>query len=100
MDMGVKKQYENSQLTGKDLDFTGSTSYCSPPLEDRWKAGQSGNPKGRPKGSVSFERRLRDLLMDEPTSSQIIALIWQRFVDGDEACTQLICEHAARILRG
>ncbi len=41
---------------------------------------------------------MRDLIMDEPSSSRIIALIGQGFLDGDEACTQLICEHTDRVL--
>ncbi len=28
--------------------------YASPPVESRWKPGQSGNPKGRKPGSRSF----------------------------------------------
>ena len=30
----------------------------NPPLEGRWKKGQSGNPKGRPKGTVSITKKL------------------------------------------
>ena len=41
-----------------------------PPVETRWKPGQSGNPKGRPKGAAtSFERVLEQEL--------------ERQVDGD-----------------
>lgn len=38
-----------------------------PPPSHRWKPGQSGNPCGRPKGSISlmvrFERRLREAVL-------------------------------------
>jgi hypothetical protein len=38
--------------------------YCSPPKATRFKKGQSGNPKGRPKGSLNvatlFMRTLRE----------------------------------------
>jgi len=33
-----------------------------PPKEHRWKKGQSGNPGGRPKGSVNLTNRLRAAL--------------------------------------
>lgn len=36
--------------------------YGKPPKETRFKKGQSGNPKGRPKGSVSLASRLEKAL--------------------------------------
>jgi Family of unknown function (DUF5681) len=32
--------------------------YGSPPLHTRWKTGQSGNPRGRPKGARDFKTDL------------------------------------------
>lgn len=40
--------------------------YRSPPKDTRWKAGQSGNPKGRPKNTVYFSEMLRDQLDQVP----------------------------------
>jgi len=38
--------------------------YCNPPEHGRFKKGQSGNPKGRPKGTLNLatvlERTLRE----------------------------------------
>lgn len=44
--------------------------YGKPPKDTRFKAGQSGNPKGRPKGSKNkrpgmHEERMKDLILDE-----------------------------------
>jgi hypothetical protein len=42
----------------------GSVGYCHPPERTRFKAGQSGNPRGRPKGTLNMatvlERTLRE----------------------------------------
>jgi hypothetical protein len=41
-----------------------TVGYCNPPEHTRFKKGQSGNPKGRPKGSLNMatvlERTLRE----------------------------------------
>lgn len=37
------------------------TGYCSPPQHSRWKKGQSGNKKGRPKGQGNLKS---DLIME------------------------------------
>lgn len=36
-----------------------------PPKETRWKPGQSGNPKGKPKGSKHLSTWIQELLSDE-----------------------------------
>lgn len=35
---------------------------ANPPKEYQWKKGQSGNPKGRPPGVVSFQERIRRMV--------------------------------------
>lgn len=40
-------------------DYTG---YKRPPVKRRFKPGQSGNPKGRPKGSKNFKTLLSEML--------------------------------------
>ena len=43
---------------------TASVGYCNPPEHSRFKKGQSGNPRGRPKGTLNMatvlERALRE----------------------------------------
>jgi hypothetical protein len=41
-----------------------SSGYGRPPLHSRFKPGQSGNPRGRPKGAVSFKSDLLDELSE------------------------------------
>jgi len=49
----------------------------NPPRNTRWKPGQSGNPKGRPKGIRYISESLRELLdqkdKDGRTNAQLIA---------------------------
>jgi uncharacterized protein DUF5681 len=47
-----------------NLPVPQSTPYSrpEPPVETRWKPGQSGNPGGRPKG---LQRRVRELCGDD-----------------------------------
>jgi hypothetical protein len=40
--------------------------YRNPPKDTRWKTGQSGNPKGRPKNTVYLSEMLRDQLDQVP----------------------------------
>lgn len=39
--------------------------YCKPPKHTQFKPGQSGNPRGRPKGSKNFKTDVKDAL-EEP----------------------------------
>jgi len=44
--------------------------YCRPPKTTRFKPGQSGNPKGRPKGSMDTHR-LIDAILNKKVSATI-----------------------------
>ena len=39
--------------------------YANPPAEHRFRKGQSGNPKGRPKGSASKRAAVKRVLLEE-----------------------------------
>ncbi|NDQ55759.1 MAG: hypothetical protein GZ088_01645 [Acidipila sp.] len=53
-------EQENKPRTPRLMDV----GYCNPPEETRFKKGQSGNPHGRPKGTLNMatvlERTLRE----------------------------------------
>lgn len=44
--------------------------YCKPPKKHRFKKGQSGNPKGRPKGSPNLVTAVRRALADKVTVTE------------------------------
>src|SRR5690349_8225716 len=48
----------------------GAVGYKQPPLKSRFKKGQSGNSKGRPKGRPNFANITRDLF-NAPTKVQL-----------------------------
>jgi hypothetical protein len=50
-------------MTQKNNDE--NVGYGKPPRDTRWKHGQSGNPKGRPKGTVSLTDALKGYLTAE-----------------------------------
>jgi Family of unknown function (DUF5681) len=45
----VKKLADNQDVEQPKVDY--SVGYGKPPLHSRFKAGQSGNPRGRPRGT-------------------------------------------------
>jgi hypothetical protein len=88
------------QLTGVDNNELG---YRKPPKNTRWRRGQSGNPKGRKKGSHNFKTDLKALLKTMvivvrdgksakmSTQQAALARLCDKALNGDvRALTQLI----------
>jgi hypothetical protein len=46
-------------------DDNGKVGKCKPPVHSRWKPGQCGNPRGRPKGSPNFKTEVT-LMLEAP----------------------------------
>jgi hypothetical protein len=53
-----------SEQSDSEKPNTTKVGYCNPPTHSRYKKGQSGNPNGRPKGTLNIatvlERTLRE----------------------------------------
>ena len=47
-----------------------------PKRPGRWKKGESGNPNGRPKGSVSLVGMLKKLLEENPGEGEAVVKQW------------------------
>ena len=52
-------------MARKRSDGTYEVGYGRPPRTTRFKPGQSGNPRGRPKGAKNVDTILRDVLMQQ-----------------------------------
>jgi hypothetical protein len=77
---------------GKDDDEVG---YCKPPKRTQFKPGQSGNPKGRPKGAKNFSTKVHEVLSlpvkitqgkrqtSVPTDVAVLMRIREKALNGD-----------------
>ena len=91
---------------GKD-----AIGYAKPPMAKRFKPGQSGNPKGRPKGSRGFAAELTEELGETIRVSEngkvkklskqraMIKSLVAKAAKGDPKAIQIVLAHEAR-LRG
>jgi hypothetical protein len=65
-----------------------------PPVESRWKPGQSGNPTGRPRELMAFRTRCRKL------SRRLLDIIRRRMNDPDVSLADLVSAFKAISDRG
>lgn len=94
------------QLENVTSPSNGTAGYCSPPQNTRFKKGQSGNPQGRPKGSLNvatvFMKTLREkIVVNEngrrKTVSKLEAAVKQlvnKAASGDQRSIQLLVDLA------
>jgi hypothetical protein len=54
----------DEQLEDRANGATYEVGYCRPPVHARFKAGQSGNPSGRPKGSPNLKTVFEQILKE------------------------------------
>jgi Family of unknown function (DUF5681) len=58
MNADANRASNNAKVGTETITDSSEVGYCRPPKESRFKPGQSGNPLGRPKGSLSFAAEL------------------------------------------
>ena len=105
---------ESDQVEGDDGDACGAeraegVGYRRPPVASRFKPGQSGNPRGRPKGSKNIDTLCRSLLARKVTIQEnggrrkvsaveaILLAAIQRAVRGDNRAARLLIDLNHRI---
>ena len=81
----------------KSPDYTGKKQEKRGDIETRFKKGQSGNPKGRPPGSVSITTEIKKRLQEMPNGQKktYLELLISRIlklgvVDGNEQMIKII----------
>ena len=83
-----------------------------PPLHSRFKAGQSGNPRGRPKGSLNLATIVKNegnkkIKVKEGGRERIVSKIkvtaaqqWRKAMQGNVASAKLVFEQTAKAEAG
>jgi Family of unknown function (DUF5681) len=86
-----------------------SVGYGRPPIHSRFKPGQSGNPKGRPKGSRNVRTELKEVYTDTISinvgdkkirvtrATALLLKQLERAMKGDERATQAAIKNAKEL---
>lgn len=94
-----KTNEANAKPDGQNVDIQqqSSSSSCiivkkkrgNPNLKPRWKKGESGNPKGKPKGTIQIKDVLRKKLNKE-NANQIVDTLIKGSIAGEDKKTEVI----------
>jgi len=71
--------------------------YKKPPVGKRWKKGQSGNPKGRPKSGFALNEYITDLanveLEDKKTMLEaVVGKVYEEALDGNMTAINFLAD--------
>jgi len=71
--------------------------YKKPPVGKRWKKGQSGNPKGRPKSGFALNEYITDLanveLEDKKTMLEaVVGKVYEEALDGNMSAINFLAD--------
>jgi len=111
--MTDRNQIDSSDTPGSDTaagdEPTPRVGYRRPPTHSRFKPGQSGNPRGRPKGAINIDTLCRSLLSRKVTIQEnggrrkvsaveaILLATIQRAVRDDNRAAKLLLELQQRL---
>jgi Family of unknown function (DUF5681) len=99
-------------MTADNSDDNNKVGKCKPPVHSRWKPGQCGNPRGRPKGAPNFTTELKRMLEAPVTVNDggkpkkmttLEASLWrlrEGALKGKDKYLGMLLEYAARVLGG
>lgn len=67
------------------------------PKDTRWKPGQSGNPKGRPKGALDKRHRLSAAMLDR--GDEVVRIVIEKALEGDMQACGIVLSRIAPVLK-
>jgi hypothetical protein len=97
-------------MTADNSDDNNKVGKCKPPVHSRWKPGQCGNPRGRPKDAPNFTTELKRMLEAPVTVNDggkpkkmttLEASLWrlrEGALKGKDKSLSKLLEYASRVL--